>query len=615
MSTPISDKTLLLTVSNVGFLLERLGGDCHPLQYLRELTQNSIEAIRRTPKKTGTITWDVDWTSYEADQVYKLCITDNGCGMTGKDMVKYINQLSSSSSIQSQKGNYGVGAKIAAATRNQFGLVYLSWRKKKGAIIYLWRDPSSGQYGLRKLGQPIKTREYWTELDKDIIPQGIVEHGTKIILNGNSKEQDTMTAPPGASAPTTWIAKYLNTRYYRFPKGVTVKARQGWEQPRSNTSVNVLRTLTGQQHYLKKHKKCSGSVILQGAKAFWWILKEETALGSNSGHIESSGHIAALYNDELYELSGGRSGSSKLKQFGILFGQRQVVIYIKPDPAKDRLTTNTARTVLLIDNSELPWSDWEAEFRSKMPSKIEDHMQEIASKANSSDHGKSIRERLNKILPLYITSRYKPNSSGELQIDDLNSHGRLLAARNGNNQRNNEATGNKIKGSSTIRSPDGPPGGIYSTHLKQNGQPGRHAKPDLFPEVNWVSIHDGTRPPGDMEDKAASYMESQNILFINADFRGFNDMIDYFISLYEKEFGKTSGIDKIVRESVHSWFEQALVETILGLQALQGSKEWPIKELQEAWSETALTAVVMPRYHTFNSVRRDLGTQIGTLKL
>ena len=50
---------LPMTVLNIGFLLDRLGQDCHPLQYLRELTQNSIEAISRVGAP-GEITWDVD---------------------------------------------------------------------------------------------------------------------------------------------------------------------------------------------------------------------------------------------------------------------------------------------------------------------------------------------------------------------------------------------------------------------------------------------------------------------------------------------------------------------------------------------------------------------------
>src|SRR5437763_15734223 len=98
-----SEKTLPLKVANTGFLLDRLGADCHPLQFLRELTQNSIEAILRTDQQKGEIVWDVDWTPYELGehQSFKLCITDDGYGMTGSDIVKYINQFSSSGVVQS----------------------------------------------------------------------------------------------------------------------------------------------------------------------------------------------------------------------------------------------------------------------------------------------------------------------------------------------------------------------------------------------------------------------------------------------------------------------------------------------------------------------------------
>src|SRR5258705_301705 len=97
-SASVDRTTLPLTVKDTGFLLERLGKDCHPLQFLRELTQNSIEAILRTQARAGEVVWDVDWTSYELGDygAFKLSIIDNGDGMTGEEMVRYINQLSSS---------------------------------------------------------------------------------------------------------------------------------------------------------------------------------------------------------------------------------------------------------------------------------------------------------------------------------------------------------------------------------------------------------------------------------------------------------------------------------------------------------------------------------------
>src|SRR5687768_8140752 len=104
-------KTLPMSVANTGFMLDRLGQDCGPLQFLRELTQNSIEAILDTPEKSGEIVWDADWDYFDLTNIFKLCIIDNGVGMTGAEMVNYINQLSSSVHPQSHAGNFGVGAK------------------------------------------------------------------------------------------------------------------------------------------------------------------------------------------------------------------------------------------------------------------------------------------------------------------------------------------------------------------------------------------------------------------------------------------------------------------------------------------------------------------------
>ena len=610
MPATTAENTLPLQVHDVGFLLDRLGEDCHPLQFLRELTQNAIEAILKTSERSGQIVWDVDWLSFDLGDhpAFKLSITDTGCGMTGDEMRQYINQLSSSGSVQSSDGNYGVGAKVAAATRNHAGLIYLSWTRGQGAMIHLWRNPVTKQYGLRQIERPDATFGHWAELDDMVKPEIVGEHGTKIILFGNSPEQDTMKAPPEAASPSTWIAKYLNSRYFCTPEGITIRARQGWEQPRSNTDVNLLRTVSGQSAYLEQHKQSSGIVDLTGALARWWILKDELALGSNSGFIESAGHIAALYRDELYELVGGRAGQARLQQFGVIFGYRQVVIYIEPIPPDGaRLTTNTARTQLLLNSQPLPWAAWAAEFREELPPEIAAHMEEIASRASETDHSKSIRDRLKAMLYLFKISRYKPTQNGTLQIAEPtpNAGGRL--------PRGDGGTGKGGTGSAKA-SGGGAVGGVYSTFLKADGQTGREARPDMFPKVVWVSVKDGTREQGEIEDKAARYLEEQHLLKINADFRVFTDMIEHWVDIYSKEHGASAGLSEIVRDSVHNWYEQALTETVLGLQALRGSKEWPTNQLQDAWSESALSSVVMQRYHPYNSIKRELGTKVAPLK-
>src|SRR5437763_13958973 len=88
-------KTSPMTVKNTFFLLDRLGQDCHQLQFLRELTQNSIEAVQRTGEP-GQIIWDADWNYYDLAGVMTLCVVDTGAGMIGPEMVERINQLSSS---------------------------------------------------------------------------------------------------------------------------------------------------------------------------------------------------------------------------------------------------------------------------------------------------------------------------------------------------------------------------------------------------------------------------------------------------------------------------------------------------------------------------------------
>src|SRR4051812_31119772 len=112
------DETMRMQVDNIGFMLERLGRDCDDLQFLRELTQNSIEA------EATTIQWDYDWATYAATGTYKLACIDNGSGMTPEDMRRYINHLSASGQRQALDANYGVGAKVAAATRNPAGMMY-----------------------------------------------------------------------------------------------------------------------------------------------------------------------------------------------------------------------------------------------------------------------------------------------------------------------------------------------------------------------------------------------------------------------------------------------------------------------------------------------------------
>ena len=84
--------------------------------------------------------------------------------------------------------------------------------------------------------------------------------------------------------------------------------------------------------------------------------KPTTSMQSFSPTHYVTGHVAALYNDELYDTVRGNSGRAHLQMFGVIVGYDQVVIYVEPLHAG--VTTNTARTQLIIDGEEVPWESW-----------------------------------------------------------------------------------------------------------------------------------------------------------------------------------------------------------------------------------------------------------------
>jgi hypothetical protein len=421
-----------------------------------------------------------------------------------------------------------------------------------------------------------------------------------VILVGNDDDENSTQAPPGTPMPSRWILRYLNGRYFRFPKGIAVKAREGWELPRGD-SHNFLRTVTGMKPWLDKNCTHASTVELISATAHWWILNEKLDL--DAGHQISGGHMAALYQDELYEVQGGRGGVARLQAFGVIFGHQRVVIYVEPRNGREnRVVANTARTNLLLNDEPLPWVEWAAEFRVAMPEPIKRLVDEVSATSTGHDHRQSIRERLKQVLDLFKFSRYRPAATGSATIDESTLVGTARDQDTGTTSSNG---GGKRGGAG------GAAGDIYALFQTPIGSPGeeiRSAIPE--PKTDWISVKDGTRVAPDLEDRAAKYLPEQNLLMANADFRVFTDMVERWCQRYSH----APGARTVVESAVHEWFEQQLVEAIMGALALRGSSQWTMQDLQKVWSEEALTAAVLPRYHVDINVKRALGAKIGSLK-
>lgn len=590
---------LPMTVAKMGFLVDRLNRDCAPLQFLRELTKNAIEGIERLDVASGEIIWDVDWNRFDLagpDSAQKLCIIDTGLGMTGPEMVEYINKLSSSIHEQSETGNFGVGAKISAAPINPEGLVYLSWKDGQGYMIHLHKDFEKGDYGLLRF----ESGEFWQRMQDDVKPKLIDQHGTMVVLLGRSSDDCTLNAPPSARMPRKWILRYLNSRFFQFPENVSVKIREGWDLPRGDQH-NFLRRATGQGPWLKDNSAFSGKVFLPdtGGTVHWWIIKEGT--DTNSGHYTPGGHMAALFQNEFYELVFGPAGYARLQSFGVVFGGERVVLYLEPSDLKgEMVTANTARTQLLIDNDQLDWPKYAAEFRSLMPQELRDYQDEIGSASNQTDHRKAIRERLKAVRDLFRFGRYRPKSGGAFKVTPTSNTG-------GDESDRDEKVKREASSPSGGRSRSR--GDIYALFAEKNGVDADQIDGPVEPETKWVVLADGSRSAGDLEDRAAKFLPEQNLLLINGDFRAFTDMTDRWSDRYSSVPGCRGAVEDTVRE----WFEQQLVETVMSALALKQGGKWSMEELAALWSETSLTAAVLPRYHIDMNIKRVLGQRLGRM--
>ncbi len=411
MEKQMTSNLLAMTVRDMAFLIDKLNEDCSPLQFLRELTKNAIEAIQNLDEPVGEVRWDLDWNRHllSDEGISKLCVIDTGIGMTGEEMVKYINQLSSSIHKQSAAGNFGVGAKISAAPLNPEGLVYLSWKDGQGYMIHLYRDPDENEYGLLRF----PSGEYWAIIDNGLKPESIKDNGTMVVLLGKSVDENTIDAPPKTIMPKKWVLRYLNSRFYKFPEGIEVKAREGWDLPKGDQH-NFLRKVTGQGPWLDRSSSDRGIVRLDNAQANvrWWIIDEK--VDTNSGHYTPGGHMAMLYQDELYEMVHGNAGYARLQSFGVVFGCHRVVLYVEPDNGETQtVTANTARTSLMIAGNAVDWSVYATAFRDVMPDELVAYQDQIGQNSDQTDHRKAIRERLKSVSELFRFGRYKPSKDGK----------------------------------------------------------------------------------------------------------------------------------------------------------------------------------------------------------
>ena len=124
-----------------------------------------------------------------------------------------------------------------------------------------------------------------------------------------------------------------------------------------------------------------------------------------------------------------------------------------------------------------------------------------------------------------------------------------------------------------------------------------------LPDVAWISVRDGSRAPGDLEDQAARYHPARHELTINADFRAINDLIAH----WRRRYQGVPGAGLAIESQVCEWCEQILVEVVLAA----CSSSWSDDQLDALLSPTSFSAALLPRHLLHAILQKRLAQKLG----
>ncbi len=389
-------------------------------QWSREFLKNSMEA------GASRVEFGIEWKAVKKHGVYRRTIIDNGSGMTAQELLKFFSTLGAGAkAIGSIHENFGVGAKIASLPWNPNGVVVITYKNGKGAMIWIVED-EEGEYelvefsegGKKSVVDPEGMTADGIHWDK-IAPDWAREHGTCIVLLGSDKHPDTVLGNPEAGeSDIKGLATYLNTRFWDLSslevKVLELRTNQKTHWPRGPDESDDTRRFNGRniygaKHYLTKVEAPKGSLkandtlSLQAGrvKAEWYLWTgERPAIHS---YAQKNGYIGIRYGDELFEVS---TSKVDFRHFGIIEGkvQQQVTIILEPnhyEPGKDNwgVHPDQSRNRLIftspqVRGTNIPLSDWGLDFAENIPAEILHAIQEARAGTEGGIDSEEYRRRL-----------------------------------------------------------------------------------------------------------------------------------------------------------------------------------------------------------------------------
>lgn len=590
-----------ISIANPHFVIQKTTDGVPRYQVLRELTQNAIEAGATQAR------WTVD-THFEKEygSDNKLSIEDNGKGMTGSELPKFIGEYANSGKNQRMDENFGVGAKLAGLSFSPAGIVYRSWTNRgPGSMCILAYDGS--QIGLRAIGPAGETVvEVPFSQASDLIKKA--GHGTVVTLLGSSPKDSTFGNVGGKNGKggSHWVGRVLARRYFKLPEGFSLKYVDS--APDSSRPHSVI----PQGDYLKSSSSDSGTLVLSGGYLVHWsILKDKPTSGEREVSNPNLAQFGVIYQDEVYRIETGSSAIPKLHRFGIVLGADRVAIYVEATKESGARANFERTRVELPGAQDLPLAQIQDAFIEAMPEALVEY---VKSKSNNAilDMDAMAKE-LSPIMEKMGVGRFVRNPRGDLFVaaNDI-----VLGAAVKINTDESPATGNTVSSpSSSSHNPTELSEALDETRKGESAsrKPVRVPKVILCSDIQAgkvvldIDVQALSSAGDEINDRAAVYVEgAENTLYINLDFRGYLKLEQSARAEVGKSSKHTSMLPKeAVNALLLKIYIMGIVESIVSTALLV--KNWSPEERRGALSAEALTTAAMSRGLVLQQTLRELG--------
>ncbi|MXY54205.1 MAG: ATP-binding protein [Gammaproteobacteria bacterium] len=566
-SRPLSFDSDPHSVTN---FVDRMHGECARLQWLRELVVNSIEAVAATGEGGSILVHAVDQDMGDGVPVRKLAVTDTGEGIARGELYSSFRVAMTSRG----RGNFGIGAKVAALPLNPAGMIYRSKVTDGEPAELIWHKTGRihGYYAAMEAQDPATGQiEYATaptvepETYARITDAG---HGTQVVLCGERPADDTCRtlspAPSRSTGNLHWAIRELNFKFWRIPKDIELRvenARANGGQVSNGRGTYIVH---GAEAGLKDITLAHGTVDLAVSpyRVRWFLLKEK-ARTKNQHNGWSDGRIlGTLFHEstgvvEVYALRRHRAAAGLMNDFGIYTGAERVVLLVDPKH-QDRLQPTTARNDLRIEaegNVSGAYKEIGQEFASLMADKAQalaEYVREQLEGLKSTSDEENLKEVIARVAELFRIKDYRRLARGRVRASD-------------DDEETLQKAGESAIQDSVIDDPGEPSEVVDDSPKRQRPQPrprprprplvdgsgrqrGEEVPPDISPKVfKWTSL-------GNADDVTDYVNDTQHVVSVNTDGETYVRLLALYNS--RPDFAEhPEVVEQVVRSKCEAWLQ------------------------------------------------------------